>query len=314
MTCPPYIRDALEQFAICEDNGESISVPTQCLYPSNGTVTVFVTGGPNGCVVSDEGRAIQEIIAHGFEVPQNVEAYLRQFTQSQGLRITGSKIHTPPIPADALAAAISLVANASSLAAFWAIKTFRSRVRRDLREELRTLFGARFSRDRIKEEVHLPGESGRLYKFEFRVELGSRSLIVDGVFPDATAINTRAIVRGDPHAEVCVRITRVAGDGALKHGDGVRHAADRRTSRCCRCNRSRLTDSGAARVNGALATGSPAVLELGRLSRGLGGAGIAGASYIIPETPCVFPASREFGVRDEFAHDCFLSQIANEII
>jgi hypothetical protein len=63
-----------------------------------------------------------------------------------------------------------------------------------------------------------------------------------------------------------------------------------------------------------LATGSPAVLELGRLSRGLGGAGIAGASYIIPETPCVFPASREFGVRDEFAHDCFLSQIANEII
>jgi hypothetical protein len=240
MTCPPYIRDALEQFAICEDNGESISVPTQCLYPSNGTVTVFVTGGPNGCVVSDEGRAIQEIIAHGFEVPQNVEAYLRQFTQSQGLRITGSKIHTPPIPADALAAAISLVANASSLAAFWAIKTFRSRVRRDLREELRTLFGARFSRDRIKEEVHLPGESGRLYKFEFRVELGSRSLIVDGVFPDATAINTRAIVQGDPHAEVCVRITRVAGDGALKHGDGVRHAADRRTSRCCRCNRSRL--------------------------------------------------------------------------
>jgi len=187
----------LKQFAICEDNGESVSVPTQCLYPSNGTVTVFVTGGPNGCVVSEEGRAIQEIMAHGFEVPQNVEAYLRQFTQSQGLRITGSKIHTPPIPAEALVAAIPLVANASSLAAFWAIKTFRPRVRRDLREELRTLFGARFSRDRIKEEVHLPGESGRLYKFEFRVELGSRSLIVDGVFPDATAINTRAIAHLD---------------------------------------------------------------------------------------------------------------------
>jgi hypothetical protein len=43
MTCPPYIRQALAEFTVCIDNGESIAVPTQCLYPSNGTVTVFVT-------------------------------------------------------------------------------------------------------------------------------------------------------------------------------------------------------------------------------------------------------------------------------
>src|ERR1700674_4477671 len=119
-----YIRDALAQFAICEDNGESIAVPTQCLYPSNGTVTVFVTGGPNGWVVSDEGRAIQEIMAHGLDVPSNVEPFLRPFAQPQGLRIKGTKIHTPVIPADALAGAISLVANASSLAAFHGVYSF----------------------------------------------------------------------------------------------------------------------------------------------------------------------------------------------
>lgn len=197
MTCPPYIRDALAQFADCIDIGESVSVPTQCLYPSNGAVTVFVTGGPAGCMVSDEGRGIEEISAHGLDTPENIEAYLRQFTQSQGLRIAGAKIHTPLIPAEALVAAIPLVANASSLAAFWAVKTFRPRARRDLRQELRTLLSGRFPRDRIKEEVHLAGESGRLYKFEFRVELGSRSLIVDGVFPEATAINTRAIAHFD---------------------------------------------------------------------------------------------------------------------
>jgi hypothetical protein len=103
----------------------------------------------------------------------------------------------PLVPADGLPSAIALVANASSLAAFWAVKTYRPTRRRDLREELRSLFGARYSRERISEEVHLPGESGRLYKFEFRVELGARSLIVDGVFPDATAINTRAIAHLD---------------------------------------------------------------------------------------------------------------------
>ena len=32
----------------------------------------------------------------------------------------------------------------------------------------------------------------------------------------------------------------------------------------------------------------------------------------IDEIPCIFSASREFGLRDESAHDCLLSQVANE--
>jgi hypothetical protein len=197
MTCPPYIRDALAQFAICEETPEGIWVTTQLLYPSNGTVSLLITGGPNGCIVSDEGRAIEEIAMHAIELPEKAEPYLRQFYQPQGLRVIGSKICSPAVPVDALSAAIALVANASSLAAFWAVKTLRPRRRRDLREELRSLFGQRYSRERIKEEVHLPGESGRLYRFEFRIEISARSLIVDGVFPDATAINTRAIAHLD---------------------------------------------------------------------------------------------------------------------
>lgn len=134
---------------------------------------------------------------HGLEIPERAEAYLRPFYRPQGLMVIESKICSPVVPVDGLPAAIALVANASSLAAFWAVKTFRPHRRRDLREELRSLFGARYSRERIREEVHLSGESGRLYKFEFRVELGARSLIVDGVFPDGNAINTRTIAHLD---------------------------------------------------------------------------------------------------------------------
>ncbi len=197
MTCPPYIREALAQFSVCVDTGEGISIPTQILYPSNSAVTVLVTGGPTGCVVSDDGRAIAEIAAHGFEVP-NPESYLRQFSASRGLRLNGAKIYSPPVPADALPTAISLVSTVSSLAAFWAVRTIRPRSRRDLRRELRDLLGARFSRERVKEEFHLAGLSGRNYRFEFMVEIGgARHLIIDGVFPDATAINSRAIAHLD---------------------------------------------------------------------------------------------------------------------
>ena len=197
MTCPPYIREALAQFTVCVDTGASVAVPTQCLYPSNGTVTVFITGGPNGCVVSDEGRAIAEITAQGFDV-SNVEAFLRPFCTPRGLRINGARIYTQPIPAEGLPTAISLVATTSSLAAFWAVRTFRPRVRRDLRRELRDVLSARFSRERVKEEIHLTGVSGRSYRYEFLIDIGGkRNLVLDGIFPDATAINSRAVAHFD---------------------------------------------------------------------------------------------------------------------
>src|SRR6267378_62578 len=36
-----------------------------------------------------------------------------------------------------------------------------------------------------------------------------------------------------------------------------------------------------------------------------------GGCYRIPELPCIFPASREFGFRDEFAPDCPLQRGVN---
>lgn len=197
MNCPPFIREALSQFTVCIDEGGRIAVPTQCLYPSNGVVTVFITGGPHECIVSDEGGAMEEITSHGLEI-RNPEPYLRPFYAPRGLHVTDSKIHTGPIPTDALATAISLVATTASVAAFFAVRTFKHRARRDLRRELRELLEARFSRSHVKEEIHLNGASGRNYRFEFMVDIGkNRNLVLDSVFPEATAINTRTIAHFD---------------------------------------------------------------------------------------------------------------------
>jgi hypothetical protein len=84
MTCPPFIREALAQFANCVETEQGILIPTQSLYPSNGSVTLLVTGGPAGCVVSDEARAIAEIASHGFDI-SNPESYLRQLSACRGL-------------------------------------------------------------------------------------------------------------------------------------------------------------------------------------------------------------------------------------
>lgn len=197
MTCPDYIREALAQFANCFDTGRNIAVPTQCLYPSNGAVTVFLSGGPQGCVISDEGQSIFEIGRHGLEV-RNPDSFLRQFCTPRGLSHERGKIFTPPIPAEGVASAISLVATTSCMAAHWGVHNLRTRLRRDLRKELRDVLGLRFAEDRIKEDYRLSGFSGRQYRFEFVVEVGEeKRLVVDGVSPEPTTINTRAIAHLD---------------------------------------------------------------------------------------------------------------------
>lgn len=197
MSCPDFILNALTPYARCFDAGDRIAVPTECLYPSNGSVTVFLTGGREGCVVSDDGKAIAEIRDHGLEI-ENSDRYLRQFCVPRGLKWKRSKIFSEPVPADALSSAIALVATTSSLAAHWGVHNLKTHVRRDLRKELRVQLGLRFSDDRIREDSRLTGASGRQYRFEFIVELGGdRRLVVDGVSPEPTTINTRAIAHFD---------------------------------------------------------------------------------------------------------------------
>ena len=177
MTCPDYVREALSRFANCFDTGGSLAVPTQCLYQSNGAVTVYLTGGANGCVVSDEGGSIIEIGQHGIDV-RNSDRFLRQFCAPQGLRWSNSKIFSSAMPTAGLPAAIALVANASSLAAHIGVRDLRQRLRRDLRKELRTVLGLHWSGERIKEKYQLGGSSGRKYTFDFVVELGDEKRLV----------------------------------------------------------------------------------------------------------------------------------------
>jgi len=197
VSCPDFIRDALAPYQECFKAGDRIAVPTECLYPSNGNVTVFLSGGRRACIVSDDGKAVAEIRDHGLELDAP-DRYLRQFCHPRGLKWERSTIFSPAVPASGLASAIALVATTSSLAAHWGVHNLKTYVRRDLRKELRIQLGLHFSEERIREDIRLAGASGRQYRFEFVVELGNeRRLIVDAIAPEPTTINTRAIAHFD---------------------------------------------------------------------------------------------------------------------
>ena len=192
-----FVKEALAPFNECHLVEGQIAVTTHCLYPSNEAVTVYVSGGKNGALVSDEGAAIDVLSVHKRLIPDS-ERYLRRFCTAPGLRVLAGKICSPEVSFDQLSAAVVLVANASAAAAHWGIEHIKVHKERDLRGDLFGELRKRFSKDQIQQDAKLTGKSSRRYRFDSVVTLDrGRLLAIDAVLPDANSINSHAIAHLD---------------------------------------------------------------------------------------------------------------------
>lgn len=191
-----YVEHALAPFSMFAECNGAVAVTTSCLYPSNAMVTVYVRGGPNGAVVSDDGRAIDELTALNRDI-QNADKFLSRFCNRLGLRAQNGKISSPRVSAQQLPASIVLVANASAAAVTWGIDKLKLRRRRNLREELEKLLNLSFPSDIIEKKRHIEGKSTRQYRFDTVIRLDERILLIDPVVPDANSINSHAIAHLD---------------------------------------------------------------------------------------------------------------------
>ena len=196
MNTADYVNDAMAPFATYEERHGAVAVTTSCLYPSNAMVTVFVRGGPNGAIVSDDGRAIDELTALNREIP-NADKFLYRFCRQTGLKAQKGRIVSPKITGNQLVATIAFVANASASAAAWGVEKFKLRRRRNLRKELEKLLNQSFSRTQIQKKRYIQGKSTRPYCFHNVVRLDGRVLLIDPVIPDPNSINSHAIAHLD---------------------------------------------------------------------------------------------------------------------
>lgn len=192
------VAEALTLFSTFEEKRDSVVVHTHCLYPDNAVVTVWVKGGPEyGFVVSDEGRAIDELTACNREI-LHPDRFLRRFCRREGLSAKNGQIFSPRVPIDSLASTVSFVANASAHAVVKGMETLRDRRPRNLRRELGELLGRTLPIQRVRKDVYLHGHTTRSYRFEAAIDLGrNRRMLIDPVTPDPGSINARAVAHLD---------------------------------------------------------------------------------------------------------------------
>ena len=190
------IFEGISALSFVKQIGEEIRVGTHCLYPSNGNVTVVVRGGGEQFVVSDEGGALSEISSCGIHA-RPTDRQIRALVGSQGLKVKDGVIFAPPVPMNAIPAAVLIVANASKELADWGLDHLRFSVPRNFRADLAELLGRRFH-DNLKADQPIVGKSNKPHRFGHVIYLNEgRKILIDPVINDASSINARLVANLD---------------------------------------------------------------------------------------------------------------------
>lgn len=194
MTLKSIVDASLADAFRSSSQTDGVRVTTHCMYPSHAYVRVFVRGGTDTFVVSDEGAALQEIEAAGAEVT-NFDRLLRPFITKQGLQVAKGAISSPYCKEDELAVAVTMVANASRDAADWLFSHTKVKRHRNFKAMLRTMLEEKFNH--LGQDT-LVGKSNKAHKFEHLISLpDGKRIVVDPVFHDPASINARVIANLD---------------------------------------------------------------------------------------------------------------------
>ncbi len=177
-------------------------MPTHCLYPSNGVVRVYVSGGGVMFVsdgraefkVHDGGGALDEFEAGGGYVLDEV-SIIRGIARAQGLNATNEGvIFSPPVTVDQLVGTIALVANSSKESAHALVDRHHGKPKKNFREALARIIDIERARGifvEVSSKRAVSGASSKQHKFDYEFTLsGKRRLLLDAVCPEASSINS----------------------------------------------------------------------------------------------------------------------------
>lgn len=173
---------------------DGVHVTTQCLYPSNTFVRIFVRGGDETFFVSDEGGAIRDVESAGawLEKPDRLIAPI---VSPFGLKSFNGIVASREISTSDLGIAIAIVANASKNVAEYLFSHLKVKPTRNFKEVLSAFLRTSYD-DAVREETFV-GQSNKAHKFENVIVLHGKKLVVDPVINDRSSINARLVANMD---------------------------------------------------------------------------------------------------------------------
>ena len=183
--------------SICgvDSMADGFRITTHVIYPSNGLVRVYIRGGRETAVISDDGEALGEGTAAGVYL-RNPDRMLKQFVADHGLLIKDGVLFTPKVALDAAHVSVIHVANVARDVAHWAYEHGGLKRAVDFKALLARYLQNSF-RERVSEE-RIHGASTKAHRFANVVSFeNGKKLILDPVANDPGSISARVLANLD---------------------------------------------------------------------------------------------------------------------
>jgi len=188
---------------------------TNCLYPSNGLVRVYLRGGKEFAMASDNGEAVGEGTAAGI-VMSDPDKFLRHFVSERGLHIKNGIISSQRVEMAAAHVAILHIANVAKDVANYVYEHGGIKRKHDFRLLLSQYLESSF-RDNVSED-RIHGASNKAHKFSNVISFpNGKKFIVDAVANDPASINSRVVANLDVKSAMNPKIVqRIVFDDSVR--------------------------------------------------------------------------------------------------
>lgn len=198
MNLREQVKEALVDWPPIWGDGSSVRLATECLYPSNGNVSVVIEGGGiDTFVIHDDRGAIREARLAGFS-HHKPEQFVRHIIRSFGLKVSASgQIYSPQVNRQGILATVIVVANAAAIVARNLCGRIANKQRYDVRHEMKVFVESNYH-GRYERDVRLVGGSNKKHKFDYMVNVaGGAQLVLDVVIHDPNSINASVVAHLD---------------------------------------------------------------------------------------------------------------------
>lgn len=186
------------------ENG--VRMNTHCLYPGNGNVQIVVFGAGSSYFVTDDGGAIREAEAAGAEI-KHPDMKFSKALAKQGLGMKNGAIISPAVGLDNIAAAITIVANASKEVSEALFDSWKLARARNIKDMVKNMLHQELQRETTEEKI--PGKSNKPHSFENVIDfMNGSKLLVDAVIRDPSSINARFVANLDVRSKQYPQITQ----------------------------------------------------------------------------------------------------------
>ncbi len=182
----------LTRTPLCAETELGTQLQTTCLYPSSDPVNVYIARLRGGFRVHDGGGAMRSAILHC----RNWQSALERAGRRHSVMVSDGALVARPPDEEWLYPAVLAVANASALAARYALESVQNRSESSLKDMIFEKLKRAVPESKIGKDFEYRGRSGHMWQVDFAVR-EEGLILVKSVVQNGNSINSNYAAFGD---------------------------------------------------------------------------------------------------------------------